>query len=55
MKALAPIPSPVTLKAAKAEKSLAKMVLLNNSRLSVQPVTDKEWAVVCKLGGMKSA
>ena len=55
VKALAPIPSPVTLKAAKAERSLAKMVLLNNSRLSVQPVTDKEWDIVCTLGGVKSA
>jgi predicted RNA-binding protein with PUA-like domain len=27
------------------------MVLVNNSRLSVQPVTPEEWAVVCELGG----
>jgi predicted RNA-binding protein with PUA-like domain len=55
VKAAAPMPSPVTLKAAKAEKGLAKMVLLNNSRLSVQPVTAQEWAIVCRLGGLKSA
>jgi predicted RNA-binding protein with PUA-like domain len=55
VKALSPMPEPVTLKAAKAEQSLAKMVLLNNSRLSVQPVTAQEWTIVCKLGGMKSA
>jgi predicted RNA-binding protein with PUA-like domain len=27
------------------------MVLVKNSRLSVQPVTEEEWAVVCELGG----
>ncbi len=54
VKALSPLPEPVTLKSARSEKSLAKMVLLNNSRLSVQPVSASEWATVCKLGGMKS-
>ena len=54
VKALSPLPAPVTLKTARSEKSLAKMVLLNNSRLSVQPVSASEWATVCKLGGMKS-
>jgi predicted RNA-binding protein with PUA-like domain len=27
-------------------------VLVNNSRLSVQPVTDAEWVHICKLGGL---
>lgn len=53
VKAVAPMPAPVTLKMCKAEKSLAKMVLLNNSRLSVQPVTPAEWTTVCRLGGYK--
>ena len=53
VKALSPIPNPVSLKMCKTEKSLAKMVLLNNSRLSVQPVADAEWAIVCRLGGHK--
>ena len=43
---------PVTLEEAKADKRLAKMALVTQSRLSVQPVTDAEWAVVCKLGGL---
>ena len=55
VKAVAPMPTPVTLKMCKAEKGLAKMALLNNTRLSVQPVTAAEWAIVCKLGGLKSA
>ncbi len=53
VKAVKPLPKPVTLAQCKAEKKLAKMVLLNNSRLSVQPVTDQEWAIICKMGGLK--
>ncbi len=49
--AVAPFPRPVTLEMCKAEPRLAGMVLVNNSRLSVQPVTPEEWAVVCDLGG----
>jgi predicted RNA-binding protein with PUA-like domain len=29
------------------------MVLVKNSRLSVQPVTEEEWQVVCGLGNTK--
>ena len=29
------------------------MVLVSNSRLSVQPVTADEWKLVCKMGGLK--
>jgi predicted RNA-binding protein with PUA-like domain len=28
------------------------MVLVKNSRLSVQPVTDEEWRLICELGGV---
>ena len=45
------LPRAVTLEAVKAEPRLAKMALVANSRLSVQPVTDAEWALVCKMGG----
>ena len=41
---------PVTLQAIKAAASLAGMVLVKNSRLSVQPVTAKEWSAVTKMG-----
>jgi predicted RNA-binding protein with PUA-like domain len=44
----------VTLKQCRAEPKLKNMVLVNNSRLSVQPVTDAEWALVCRMGGKKS-
>jgi predicted RNA-binding protein with PUA-like domain len=53
LKAVEPLKSPVTLVAIKAEKKLADMVLVKNSRLSVQPVTAAEWALVRKMGGMK--
>ena len=52
IRALRPVPRPVTLDAIKVEPRLKDMVLVNNSRLSVQPVTDAEWAVVCEMGGM---
>lgn len=55
VKAVTPVKTPVTLAMCRTEKALAKMVLLNNSRLSVQPVTDREWDIVCRLGGLKSA
>ncbi|MCJ2121667.1 EVE domain-containing protein [Methylobacterium sp. J-077] len=43
VKAVEPLPRPVTLDAIKADPALAAMVLVNNSRLSVQPVTEAEW------------
>jgi predicted RNA-binding protein with PUA-like domain len=52
IRAIEPLPRPVTLEAVKAEPRLAKMALVANSRLSVQPVTDEEWAIVCEMGGL---
>jgi predicted RNA-binding protein with PUA-like domain len=52
IKAVKPLPRPVTLDQIKAEPKLKAMILVNNSRLSVQPVTDEEWAVICKMGGL---
>jgi predicted RNA-binding protein with PUA-like domain len=51
IRAVTDMPAPVTLERCKAEPALAKMVLVNNTRLSVQPVTDEEWRIVCGLGG----
>jgi predicted RNA-binding protein with PUA-like domain len=47
------LPKPVTLASVKAEPKLAEMVLVRNSRLSVQPVTAAEWKLIRKMGGMK--
>jgi predicted RNA-binding protein with PUA-like domain len=51
IRAVHPLPRQVTLDAVKAEKRLAKMALVNNSRLSVQPVADAEWKIICAMGG----
>lgn len=53
IRALKDMPAPVSLEAVKAEPGLATMALVTNSRLSVQPVTAAEWALVCKMGGLK--
>lgn len=52
IRAVRPLPSPVTLEAVKAEKRLADMALVKLSRLSVQPVTEAEWALVRAMGGL---
>lgn len=54
VKAVKALKKPVTLAQIKAEPRLADMVLVNNSRLSVQPVTDAEWAVVMEMAGEKA-
>ncbi|PJE37392.1 EVE domain-containing protein [Pseudooceanicola lipolyticus] len=53
IKAVRPFETPVTLDQIKAEARLSEMVLVKNSRLSVQPVTEAEWQVVCALGDTK--
>jgi predicted RNA-binding protein with PUA-like domain len=52
VKAIEPVPKPVTLEAVKAEPKLKAMALVNRSRLSVQPVTAEEWKLVCRMGGL---
>ena len=47
------LPQPVTLAEIKATPALKAMVLVKNSRLSVQPVTESEWRKVCAMGGLK--
>jgi predicted RNA-binding protein with PUA-like domain len=53
VKPVAPVPTPVSMKEIKATPALKDMVLVKNSRLSVQPVTAAEWKLVCKMGGVK--
>ena len=52
LRAMQPMPVPVTLDMCKVDSRLADMVLVNNTRLSVQPVTEAEWRAVCELGGL---
>ncbi len=51
IKAVAAFPKPVTLDQVKETEELAGMALVKQSRLSVQPVTEAEWAKVCQMGG----
>lgn len=53
IKAVRPLQTPVTLAMCKQDPRLVEMVLVNNSRLSVQPVTAEEWAIVCELGAIE--
>jgi predicted RNA-binding protein with PUA-like domain len=54
VKALAPLKKPVTLAEAKADPRLREMALVKQPRLSVQPVSDAEWKVICQLGELGS-
>lgn len=53
IRAVEDVPTPVTLADVKANPKLAKMSLVTSMRLSVQPVTDDEWAEVRRMGGLK--
>ncbi len=52
IKAVKSVKTPVTLDMIKADGRLDDMILVRNSRLSVQPVTDAEWQIVCGLAGI---
>lgn len=52
VRAVTPFATPVTLAQVKAEPQLAGMALVKTSRLSVQPVSADEWALICKMGGV---
>jgi predicted RNA-binding protein with PUA-like domain len=46
------LPTPVGLARIKADPRLKSMALVRLARLSVQPVTDAEWRIVCQMGGL---
>ncbi|MBO1076679.1 EVE domain-containing protein [Roseomonas marmotae] len=50
MRAVAPMPKPVTLAAIKAEPGLEGIGLVRQSRLSVMPISDDHWALLCRMG-----
>ncbi|MGA1180547.1 MAG: EVE domain-containing protein [Marivivens sp.] len=54
IRAVKPLSKPVTLESIKADSALSEMILVKNSRLSVQPVTPAEWARICELGETKA-
>ena len=52
VRAVCDVPKPVTLTDVKNAPQLSEMALVTSMRLSVQPVTAKEWATVCIMGGL---
>ena len=55
IKAVMDVTTPVSLDRIKGEADLKDMVLVNNSRLSVQPVKDEEFRRICEMGGIDPA
>ncbi len=53
MKAVRPLPKPVTLIDIKADQSLADMALVRQARLSVMPISKPHWDKLCRMGGWK--
>jgi predicted RNA-binding protein with PUA-like domain len=54
VKPVMPVAQPVTLAQMKSRPELAGMALLRQSRLSVCPVSDHEWGVICEMAGIQS-
>ena len=52
IRAVKPVNTEVMLEQIKAHPELGEMVLVKSSRLSVQPVTEDEWRIVCKMAGV---
>ena len=46
--------TPVTLAQIKAEPRLKDLALLRQGRLSVVPIDDKSWQIICAMGGVKA-
>ena len=54
IRAVMPVKTPITLQMCKEDPRLTDMVLVNNTRLSVQPVRDTEWAIICEMAGVEA-
>lgn len=54
VKAVMPMPKPVTLAAIKTEPKLADLLLVRHSRLSVMPIPDAAWRLISAMGGLKA-
>jgi predicted RNA-binding protein with PUA-like domain len=53
MKAVSPVPKPVTLAAIKAEPALEGIPLIRQSRLSVMEIAPEYWKTLSRMGGWK--
>ena len=54
IKTVKPMKRPVTLAEIKAEPRLEKLALVRQSRLSVTPIGDDEWRLICAMGETKA-
>ena len=54
VKAVTAVKTPVTLAEMKAEPRLGNLALLRQSRLSVAPVGDEEWRILCAMAGIEA-
>jgi len=54
IKAVCSVTTPVTLSMIKSDLRLSEMVLVRNSRLSVQPVREAEWKIICEMAGVRA-
>jgi predicted RNA-binding protein with PUA-like domain len=52
IKAVEPVKTPVTLETIKGDPRLSDMLLVKSPRLSVQPVTESEWRIICDMAGV---
>ncbi|MBJ2149581.1 EVE domain-containing protein [Paracoccus sp. IB05] len=53
IRAIKPLKRHITLDEAKVTPGLEQMILVNNTRLSVQPVSPQEWEIICLMGGVE--
>ena len=52
LKTIGPVKTPVTLKEIKADGRMDHLLLIRNSRLSVMPIDDKSWKIICTMAGV---
>lgn len=52
VKAVEPMPRPVTLAEIKLDERLAGLPLVRQSRLSVMPIDEESWRIICEMGGL---
>lgn len=52
VKAVEPVPNPVTLQDIKADPRLQELPLIKQSRLSVMPIDEESWQIICEMGGL---
>jgi predicted RNA-binding protein with PUA-like domain len=54
VKAVTPVKKPVTLADIKGDERFADFLLIRQSRLSVVPVSDAHWKIICQMAGIKA-